>query len=351
MTIWPNGETVLGQLGVDMAGAGQLLSTVRVLTSTGRELASLDVTSMVRRWGAPVRMVPRSVLLERMLKGFPAERIRCNANAVRLAAGDDGVRVEFEGGRSVEGDLLIGADGLHSTVRDVVGAQDAEPTGWCSWQGLVTLPDLTERHVAQIIIGDTGNTGLWPAGDCDVQWWFDLPWSYDFVRPKRPIEMIRSHFAGWSASVDQVLAALTDADLAPSPYPHFRHPIPPSAHGAVTLLGDAAHTMPPTLAQGTNQALLDAMVLCKGISDACNRKNGSDLSDALRWYEKVRRRRVTAVSRVASLQVAHSESMLRPAAMISDRLHTWALRAFLSGTSHRRMSAKIERELASGGVR
>ena len=63
--------------------------------------------------------------------------------------------------------MLIGADGLHSVVRDVVGARDAEPTGWCSWQGLVTLPDLSDpadEHVAAIIIGEQGNAGLWPAG-------------------------------------------------------------------------------------------------------------------------------------------------------------------------------------------
>jgi FAD-dependent urate hydroxylase len=119
----------------------------------------------------------------------------------------------------------------------------------------------------------------------------------------------------------------------------------------VTLLGDAAHTMPPTLAQGTNQALLDAMVLCKAISDFRSRTKGRDLSSALRRYEKARRRKVMAVSRVASLQVSHSESVLRPPAMISDRLHTWALTAFLSGTSHRRMSVEISRDLLSGGVR
>lgn len=354
VTIWPNGETVLEQLGVDMAGAGQLLSTVRVLTSSGRALATFDVTAMVRRWGAPVRMVPRRILLERLLKGFPAERIRCNSRVAEVVSGHSaghGVRVEFNDGRSAEGDLLIGADGLHSTVRAVVGGRHAKPTGWCSWQGLVTLPDLTERHVAQVIIGDRGNTGLWPAGDCDVQWWFDLPWSQDFVRPQRPIEMIRSHFAGWSELVDRVLVALTDDDLAPSPYPHFRHPIPAPARGAVTLLGDAAHTMPPTLAQGTNQALLDAMVLCKAISDIGNNTNPHDLSAALRRYERSRRRRVRAVSKVASLQVSHSESVLKPAAMISDRLHTWVLQAFLSGTSHRRMSAEISRDLLSGGVR
>ena len=348
VTTWSNGETVLRQLGVDMSGAGQLLSGVRVMTSTGRPLATLDVTAMVDRLGAPVRMVPRRDLLERLLEGFPTDRIRCNARAVGVVTRPNGVRVEFEDGSSAEGDVLIGADGLHSVVRDVVGGQDAEPTGWCSWQGLVTLPDFASDHVAMIIIGEHGNTGLWPAGGSDLQWWFDLPWSYDFVRPQRPIEVIRSNFTGWSDSVDRVLATLTDDDLASSPFPHFRHPIPRPGKGAVTLLGDAAHTMPPTLAQGPNQALLDTMVLCKALSDLRKRRNGGsgDVSRALRWYENTRRRKVRAVSRVASLQVAHGEAVLRPATYVSDRFQTWALTMFLRSTSHHRMAAEISRDLA-----
>jgi FAD-dependent urate hydroxylase len=344
VTIWSNGETVLGQLGVDMTGAGQLLSSVRVLTSTGRRLATLDVTAMVDRLGAPVRMVPRRVLLERLLEGFPTYRIHCNRRAVAVVTTQSGVWVEFQDGSSAEGDLLIGADGLHSIVRDVVGAPNAETTGWCSWQGLVALPNVVaDKRVAQIVIGKRGNTGLWPAGGSELQWWFDLPWSYDFARPQRPLEVIRSHFGGWSEPVDRVLAALTDDDLASSPYPHFRHPIPRPASGPLTLLGDAAHTMPPTLAQGTNQALLDTMVLCRALSDL---PDSGDLCPALRWYEKTRRRRVGAVARVASLQVSHGEAVLRPAALISDRVHTWGLTSFLRLTSHRRMSARISRDLA-----
>jgi FAD-dependent urate hydroxylase len=350
VTIWSNGETVLRQLGVDMNGAGQLLSSVRVQTSQGHRLANLNVTALAKRLGAPVRMVPRRVLLERLLADFPTDRIRRVSRAVKVVTMPHGVQVGFEDGTLVEGDLLIGADGLHSVVRDVLGAQEAEPTGWCSWQGLVTLPEITDKDVAFVVIGEHGNTGMWPAGGSEVQWWFDLPWSYDFVRPQHPIEVIRSNFSGWHDSVDRVLAALTDDDLARSPYPHFRHPIAGAADaGAVTLLGDAAHTMPPTLAQGTNQALLDTMVLCKAISDFRTSADGSGaaLARALRRYEKTRRRRVSAVSRVASLQVAHGESVLRPAALISDRLHTWAMTTFVRWTSHPRMAAKINRDLAA----
>ena len=66
---------------------------------------------------------------------------------------------------------------------------------------------------------------------------------------------------------------------------------------------------------------------------ACGFRNGTNggiVASALRWYEKTRRRKVTAVSRVASLQVSHGESVLKPAAMIPDRFMTWALTMFLA---------------------
>ncbi|HYZ67143.1 MAG TPA: NAD(P)/FAD-dependent oxidoreductase [Mycobacterium sp.] len=347
VTIWSNGATVLQQLGVDMDGAGQELSSVRVVTSRGRPLVTLDLTAITDRLGAPVRMVPRRVVLERLLDGFPGDRIRYNCRAVDVVTTHDGVRVEFENGSVAEGDLLIGADGLHSKIRDIVGARDAKPTGWCSWQGLATVPYVADKRVALLVIGDHGNLGLWPAGGCEVQWWFDLPWSSGFVRPERPIDVIREHFTGWCDAVDGLLATMTDDDLADSPYAHFRHPIPGPGHGPLTLLGDAAHTMPPTLAQGTNQALLDTMVLCKALSALGGGTNAGELSKALRWYEKTRRRSVSAVSRVTSLQVSHGEAVLMPAAMIPDRYMTWALTTFLSSVSHRRLSAEVSRDLAA----
>jgi FAD-dependent urate hydroxylase len=339
VTIWSNGATVLDQLGVDMSGAGQPLSSVQVMTSAGRPLATMDLDAMANRLGAPIRMVPRRILLERLLAGFPVDRIRSSSRVVGVTSTRDGVRADFADGSSAHGDLLIGADGLHSVVRDVVGAPPAKPTGWCSWQGLVTLPGLADPSIARMMIGEHGNLGLWPAGGTDLQWWFDLPWSPSFLRPQRPIEMIRRQFAGWSALADEVLATLTDGDLTASPFPHYRHPIPDAGTGAVTLLGDAAHTMPPTLAQGTNQALLDTMVLRKALSD-CGHGAG-DVRGALRWYENTRRRKVKAVSWVTTQQVSRSEAALRPASLIPDRVMTWALTRFLGWSSHRDISVEI----------
>ena len=335
VTIWSNGATVLDQLGVDMAGAGQPLSAVRVTTATGRPIATVDLDTMVNRLGAPIRMVPRRVLLERLLADFPAELIQRRARAVAVSQTGGGVRVDLQDGSVLTGDVLIGADGLHSVVREVVGAPPAKATGWCSWQGLVSLPRIAEPRVARMMIGAHGNLGLWPAGDTEMQWWFDLPWTPGSLRPQRPIDMIRRHFTGWSGLVDEVLATLTDEHLAPSPFPHYRHPIPVAGTGVITLLGDAAHTMPPTLAQGTNQALLDTMVLRKALSDS------ADVVGALRRYENTRRRKVKAVSWVTMQQVSRSEAALRPAALLPDRVMTWALTRFLGWVSHRDVAAEV----------
>ncbi|WP_144207387.1 Rossmann-fold NAD(P)-binding domain-containing protein [Mycobacterium tilburgii] len=142
-------------------GAGQLLSSVRVRTSTGRRIATIDLGALAQRLGAPVRMVPCQVLLERLMNDFPREVIRRRARATRVITLPDGVAVGFDDGSVVEGDLLIGADGLHSVIRDGVGAPAAEATGWCSWQGPVSVPEIVDRESAYIVVGERGNCGGW----------------------------------------------------------------------------------------------------------------------------------------------------------------------------------------------
>src|ERR1700761_476873 len=92
VTIWSSGAAVLEQLGVDMAGAGQRLSTVRVMTSSGRPVATMDLDAMVNRLGAPIRMVPRRILLERLLDSFPVDRIRGDSRVVAVSESSAGVR-------------------------------------------------------------------------------------------------------------------------------------------------------------------------------------------------------------------------------------------------------------------
>jgi FAD-dependent urate hydroxylase len=88
--------------------------------------------------------------------------------------------------------------------------------------------------------------------------------------------------------------------------------------------------------------LLDTMVLRKTLGDVG--KTDGDISTALRRYESTRRRKAKAVSWVTTQQVSRSEAVLRPVALIPNRVMTWALTAFLGWASHRGISAEISRD-------
>ena len=222
VTIWSNGATVLDQLGVDMDGAGQLLSS-RAGHDIHRSSAGHDGP---RRDGEPVGRAHSDGSTTNPA-GTAAERLSDRSRPVQLPRGRRGQHTRWRAGRLRRRQLGArrpadrrGRPALGGATRSSARSR-AKPTGWCSWQGLVTVPEIAEPRVATMMIGEHGNLGLWPAGGTDLQWWFDLPWSPDFVRPQRPIELIRSHFTGWSDTVDQVLATLTDDGSCPVAVPAF----------------------------------------------------------------------------------------------------------------------------------
>jgi FAD-dependent urate hydroxylase len=131
-----------------------------------------------------------------------------------------------------------------------------------------------------------------PAGEGFLQWWFDHPWKPSDPPPDSPVIALRKRFEGWAAPVREVLEQVDDDDLGF--FPHFGHLVPRTwGKGAATLVGDAAHSMPPTRAQGANQALEDAWALAKVLRD------GSDPARALRSYERARAPKAGLVSRQA----------------------------------------------------
>ena len=194
-----------------------------------------------------------------------------------LLRADHGDRVEatFANGATTEVDLLVGADGIHSAVREVLfGAQDPVFTGCAAYRGLVPAERL--RHLdlevtAQIWMGP------------------DAHFVHYFVQGD-PADAIAA-FEGWHPQLHEILRAVDETFI----WALFdRPPLPQWSRGRVTLLGDACHPMLPFMAQGAAQALEDGATLT-----ACLAAE-PDVAAALGRYDQLRRPRASRIQALST---------------------------------------------------
>jgi len=294
VTIWPNGSAALTELRIPPEWLGQRIDRFELRSAQGRMMGVLDGVRLARRFGVPVMVIPRRRLLQRLAEGLASDRLRFAHTCTAVRQDESGATVQFENGDSVTVDLVIGADGYRSAVRTaVLGGGPAEPTGWAEWQGLSQISThLAHGHQSLSLTDKNGACGLMPAGEGMLQWWFVVPWAPDSPRPSSVVSMLRERFGSWMDPVPEVLDEVSDDEV--NLWPYVRHRVPRSLSvGRVVLLGDAVHAMPPTLSQGANQTLEDAMVLTAQLRAA-------PLSSALRGYNRARRRRAAVVSRLAA---------------------------------------------------
>lgn len=253
-----------------------------------------------KRFGAPYYHIHRADLYEVLAEAAEAHseiQVMTGARVARVSHGKTAVAVELDGGAETSGDLLVGADGVRSTVREGVAGKD-EPifTGMMAWRATVPLPPgAAVAPVATIWMGRGRHLVTYPlrhrgvmnlVGVIEKSEWREESW----VSPGTPEEM-RADFGGWHASIDALLARLE------TPWRwalYERRPLSVWSAGRVALLGDACHAMPPFLAQGAAMALEDAVVLARKLA-----AHPDDVPHALRDYGEARHER-TARMQAAS---------------------------------------------------
>lgn len=323
-TLWSNGTAVLHALGVlydDLGAPIDVLGFDR--GSDGRRLMDVNVAHAATRYGYPHRSTPRRDVITRLADTLPPDTLHFGRRAVAVQQDPDTAEVSFAQGPPVSADLVIAADGSRSVIREAVFGDPTEPAGWGTWQALTPLDvETTHSRRGVMLLGREGACGLLPAGNGLLQWWFDRRWDADAPQPSSATAMLKEHFGHWASPVVELLAAADDARI--EFFAHRRQKVTPGwSRGRVVLLGDAAHTMPPTVAQGANQALEDAWALARAL-----RVTG-DLAAALAEYERSRIKGARLTARVAGSEMTDRyrpmATLLTPDALVT-RFHTRWLR-------------------------
>ncbi|MEW1656696.1 MULTISPECIES: FAD-dependent monooxygenase [unclassified Streptomyces] len=296
LSVMSNAVNALATLGIDLGldRRGQIATSFTVLDHRGHEIRDLPFKEVCEQVGAPSVCLSRSDLQEALLEAAGDCPLHLGAAATGFTTDDTGVTVHFEDGRTAHGDLLIGADGFHSAIRDhLVGPETSQDSGYVCWLGIVPFhhPGLTPGSVRHYW-GSGQRFGLIDIGHGRYYWWGtkNMPAARSHAWDGTKDEIAHA-YADWTDEVRAVIEATPPEDILAVPS-RDRTFLERWGEGPVTLLGDAAHPMLTTLGQGSAMAIEDAVVLAHTLAEPGAH---DDLPLALRTYEDRRRDRTRAM--------------------------------------------------------
>ena len=282
---------------------------------TGETWKLFDLGAVsIARYGFPYFTVYRPDLLGVLLdavRRLKPDAIHLGSKCSAFTQDASGVCLKVND-KDVSGDALIGADGVHSPVRQgLFGADQPKFTGIIAWRGIVPMERLP-RHMARRVgsnwVGPGGHIVHYPlragrlmnfVGALERADWQVESWSVKGTK-----EEIRADFRGWHEDIQAFVAEID------TPYKWalmVREPLDRWTVGRVTLLGDAAHSMLPMLAQGAIMAIEDGYILARCLAQF-------SVEEALQRYERARigRTRRTVEGSAANIHRFHNPVLADP---------------------------------------
>ncbi|HET9736655.1 MAG TPA: NAD(P)/FAD-dependent oxidoreductase [Solirubrobacteraceae bacterium] len=334
LTLGTNGIEALRVLDVDerALAAGFPTPTITLRNSAGRCIGETP-TGLAT---PPSHTLKRADLYAALRDKARARGI-CVEHGKRLVdARDSGgdVRAVFADGSEAAGDVMVGADGVHSTLRRIVdpGAPAPAYSGLLGTGGYATgVPVEAPAGGFEMIFGARAFFGYVAAPDGEVWWFANVP--------RRP-EPARGELETTSEEWRRQLAALFGDDagpaipllegtpeIAPAGPIHTLAHLPSWRRGRLAVIGDAAHAPSPTSGQGASLAIEDGVVLAKCLRDL-------PTAEGLARFEALRRPRVERIVKSAA-RINSSKAAGPVGARLRDAMLPWILRLTADGKAHR----------------
>ena len=295
IAMWPNAVRVLAKLGVgaSVIKKAGVIEQVRWMDSGGKTINQCRL---------PVEKVPaialhRADLQGELLHALPRSSIHLGHTFTKFQQDGTGIRVSFADGFETQCDVLIGADGLHSRVREqAFGVNPPVYRGYTVWRGVTkTVPAELPSATAVEIHGSGKRFGIGPVGPGRIGWWASANGRADFERDSVSEQAKLSRlFDGWCAPVNELIES-TPAQTILRNAAFDCLATKKWGVGGMTLMGDAVHPTTPNLGQGGCMAVEDAAVLAQSFV-----KNGVS-EKALRAYERVRYTRTAALTKYSRI--------------------------------------------------
>jgi 6-hydroxynicotinate 3-monooxygenase len=301
----PNAMKVLRKIGLEPAMleiAFRPPSQFSREWDTGKLLLEVPFGDAIdRRYGAPYLLMHRGDLHALLMAAVPTEKIHRSKKLTGIENGARGVRLDFADGTSVEADAVIGADGVHSTVRTLLlGVEKPTYTGRVAYRttfparllGGVEIDHCTkwwgrDRHIVIYFVTRNRDEVYFVTSVPEPNW-TDESWSM-----KGDLEELRQAFVGFHPQVRAVLEACPEVHKWAI---NVREPLPRWCEGRVVLLGDACHPMTPYMAQGAATSMEDAVVLTRCLQDiGKDMSSGVDILAAFNRYERTRKQRTSDI--------------------------------------------------------
>jgi 2-polyprenyl-6-methoxyphenol hydroxylase-like FAD-dependent oxidoreductase len=299
ISLWSNAMKALRKLGVydaiREAGGAELGGEIR--SWRGERISEITADQLRSRFGEANLALHRADLQGALLAALPQGTVRLGAEFVGFAEDGEGVVARFAGEREERGDILIGADGLNSSVRaQLFGVSAPRYAGYTAWRGIADVGDgLVPEEAGLNLWGRGSEFGLASIGRGRFYWFVtrNAPEGEAENAAGRKREVL-DLLLGWYEPARTAVEATGESKILRNDI-YDRAPLKHWSSGRVTLLGEAAHPMTPNLGQGACQAIEDAVVLARCLD------SGDGVVPSLRLYEAIRIPRTSDVVRRSRL--------------------------------------------------